>query len=136
LSKDKLFFLKLRQGDKIPSEAKIIQTDGIDSDEQGRFIFVTLLLPQKETEETMLSKARSCYIGLINQDGVLHFLLLERAVQDGQYLYELSNAGKVLSSYNTRSANFVSFCWVHEKGMGLEAFALDLLKSNEQGVKQ
>jgi hypothetical protein len=136
LSKDKLFFLKLRQGDKLPSEAKILQTDGIDTDEKGRFILVTLLLPIKETAESMLSKARSCYIQVNNPDGVITPLLLERAVLEGQYLHELSRTGKILSSYNIKAENFVSIFWVHEEGLGLETFGMDLLKNEEQGVKQ
>jgi hypothetical protein len=136
LSKDKLFFLKLRQGNKIPSEAKIIQTDGIDHDEQGRFILITILLPLKETAESLLSKARSCYIQVNNQDGVTTPLLLERAVLEGQYLHELSRTGKILASYNIKSENFVSIFWVHEEGLGLETFAMDLLKNEKQGVQQ
>lgn len=129
--KDKLFFLKLRQGDKLPSEAKILQTDGIDTDEKGRFILVTLLLPIKETAESMLSKARSCYIQVNNCDGIIAFQLLERAVLEGQYLHELSTAGKILMSYNTKAENFLSLAWVREEGLGLEKFAIDLMKNDE-----
>ena len=133
--KDKLFFLKLRQGDKLPADAKVIQTDGIDNDDQGRFIFVTILLPMEETAESLLSKARSCYINIDYHEGVITPELLERAVLEGQYLHELSRTGKILSSYNTKSSNFISISWVLEEGLGLESFAMDFLKSDKQGVK-